>query len=171
MFQSLHDLTEMKLNYWNQEMLYPYENKFLSYNEIAPSLTGYARIIEFRCFQNGNDGKADPTHGNCHKHNWILSMTEGYISKGRPEGYCRVVNAYNGQTKLGYYREGKPYGKWVCYDLHGQEWCPKGIYLGQKRCIEEKDFDDFLINEEPKPVETMNEQDKIHALYQEKKEW
>lgn len=50
MLQSLHDLSEMKLTHWNKEMLYPYENKFLNYNEIAPSLSGYARIIEFRCF-------------------------------------------------------------------------------------------------------------------------
>lgn len=130
MLQSLHDLSEMKLTHWNKEMLYPYENKFLNYNEIAPSLTGYARIIEFRCFQKGTDGKADPTNGDCNKQNWILSMTEGYINKGRPEGYCRVVNAFNGQTKVGYYKEGKPNGKWVCYDLQGREWCPKGIYMG-----------------------------------------
>ena len=88
-------------------------------------------------------------------------MTEGYINKGRPEGYCRVVNAFNGQAKLGYYKEGKPHGKWVCYDLNGHEWCPKGIYLGQKRCLEEKQFDDFLINEEPNPKVEMNDQDRI----------
>lgn len=50
MLQSLHDLSEMKLTHWNKEMLYPYENKFLLYNDIAASLSGYARIIEFRAF-------------------------------------------------------------------------------------------------------------------------
>ena len=96
MLQSLHDLSEMKLTHWNQEMLYPYESKFLNYNDIAPSLTGFARIIEFRCFNKAHDGQADPTHGDSQKLNWILSMTEGQISKGRPDGYCRVVNACNG---------------------------------------------------------------------------
>lgn len=67
MLQSLHDLSEMKLTHWNKEMLYPYENKFLLYNDIAPSLTGYARIIEFRAFQLGADGRADPTYGDCNK--------------------------------------------------------------------------------------------------------
>lgn len=111
-------------------MLYPYENKFLYYNDIAPSLTGYARILEFRSFQQGADGQSDPTYGNSNKMNWILSMTEGYIDRGRPDGFCRVVNAFNGQTKLGYYKEGKPHGKWVCYRMDGQEFLPKGIYLG-----------------------------------------
>ena len=171
MLQSLHDLSEMKLSHWNKEMLYPYENKFLNYNEIAASLTGYARIIEFRSFQTGTDGKADPTNGDCNKQNWILSMTEGYINKGRPEGYCRVVNAFNGQTKLGYYREGKPHGKWCCYDLQGREWSPKGIYMGQKRCIQAKNFDDFLINEEPQPGVELTENDKMNILYEQSKEW
>ena len=84
-------------------------------------------------------------------------MTEGYIDKGRPEEFCRVVNAFNGHTKLGYYKEGKPHGKWVCYNIHGIEFLPKGIYLGQKRCIEKKDFDDFLINEEPNVTKEMND--------------
>ena len=92
-------------------------------------------------------------------------MTEGYINKGRPEGYCRVVNAFNGQTKVGYYKEGKPHGKWVCYDIQGREWSPKGIYMGQKRCLVAKDFDDFLINEEPNPSQELNDNDRMQILY------
>ena len=57
----------MRLTHWSKEMLYPYDNKFLNYNEIAPSLTGYARIIEFRSFQKGHDGLSDPTFGDSHK--------------------------------------------------------------------------------------------------------
>jgi hypothetical protein len=57
MLQSLHDLSEMKLTHWNKEMLYPYENKFLNYNEIAPSLTGYARIILKRNWWEGRPYK------------------------------------------------------------------------------------------------------------------
>ena len=92
-------------------------------------------------------------------------MTEGYIHKGRPEGYCRVVNAFNGHTKVGFYKEGKPHGKWVCYDIQGREFCPKGLYLGQKNCVVQTDFDDFLINEEPSPHQELNENDKMQALY------
>ena len=72
---------------------------------------------------------------------------------------------------MGYYKDGKPYGKWVCYDVNGNEWWPKGIYMGQKRCLEQKEFDDFLINEEPNPIAEMNDQDKIQALYKEQKDW
>ena len=44
-------------------MLYPFDNKFLLYNDIAASLNGFARIIEFRCFAVGKDGQPDPTAG------------------------------------------------------------------------------------------------------------
>ena len=44
-------------------MLYPFENKFLLYNDIAASLNGFARIIEFRCHKMGADGQPDPTAG------------------------------------------------------------------------------------------------------------
>lgn len=31
-------------------MVYPHQNKFIQYNDIAESLTGFVRMIEFRCF-------------------------------------------------------------------------------------------------------------------------
>ena len=98
-------------------------------------------------------------------------MTEGYINKGRPEGYCRVVNAFNGHAKVGFYKEGKPHGKWVCYDIQGREFCPKGLYLGQKNCVVEKEFEDFLLNEEPHPSPSLTENDRMQALYDQQKEW
>jgi hypothetical protein len=42
-------------------MLYPFEKKFLLFDEIAPALTGFARIIEFRAFKLDKDGNGDPT--------------------------------------------------------------------------------------------------------------
>ena len=42
-------------------MLYPFQHKFLLYEEIAESLTGLAKIIEFRCFKEAHDGEADPS--------------------------------------------------------------------------------------------------------------
>ena len=63
MLQSLNDLTDLKLQNWNKKMLYPFDNKFLLYNDVAASLNGFARIIEFRCFAVGKDGQPDPTAG------------------------------------------------------------------------------------------------------------
>ena len=48
--KSLDELTQMNLTHWDKEMLYPYENKFIKFNDIAASLNGFARIIEFRTF-------------------------------------------------------------------------------------------------------------------------
>ena len=72
---------------------------------------------------------------------------------------------------MGYYKDGKPHGKWVCYDIYGREWQPKGLYMGQKRCVEEKDFEDFLINEEPNPVLDMDENELLSYQYENNKEW
>ena len=42
-------------------MIYPFKYKFLMYDEIAESLTGLAKIIEFRCTKKGHDGEIDPS--------------------------------------------------------------------------------------------------------------
>jgi hypothetical protein len=70
-------------------MIYPYKNKFLLYDEIAPALTGYARIIEFRCFIDGTDKYADPTLEESKDYNWVMAMTEGEIKNGKKNGICR----------------------------------------------------------------------------------
>ena len=111
-------------------MLYPFTNKFHLFDEIKDALTGFARIIEFRCFKAGMDGLADPSQDGAYMHNWILSITEGEISKGLPHGYNRVFNAFNGNCKIGYYQYGEPYGKWTEFSAKGGHWKEEGIYLG-----------------------------------------
>ena len=49
------------MSFWRVGMIYPYERKFLLFDEIAPALTGIARMIEFRSFKLDSDGIADPT--------------------------------------------------------------------------------------------------------------
>jgi hypothetical protein len=49
------------MSFWKKGMIYPYERKFLLYDEIAPFLTGFARMIEFRCFKLDSDGFSDPS--------------------------------------------------------------------------------------------------------------
>jgi len=80
--QSLHDLGELNISFWHKEMLYPFEHKFIQYEDIADCLTGFARIIEFRCFKQGLDGFADPSMDGAYLYNWILNLTEGELDKG-----------------------------------------------------------------------------------------
>ena len=42
-------------------MIYPFERKFLLFDEICSALTGIGRMIEYRCFKLDEDGLADPT--------------------------------------------------------------------------------------------------------------
>ena len=37
--------------------------------------------------------------------------------------------------------------------------------MGQKRCLEEKNFDDFLVNEEPNPVTELNDKQRAESLW------
>jgi hypothetical protein len=62
--QSLDALSRLNISFWKKEMLYPYEKKFLTIDEISPALTGFARIIEFRAFKLDKDKVGDPTLSN-----------------------------------------------------------------------------------------------------------
>jgi hypothetical protein len=62
--QSLDALSRLNISFWKKEMIYPYEKKYLTFDEIAPALTGFARIIEFRSFKLDKDGVGDPTFSN-----------------------------------------------------------------------------------------------------------
>jgi hypothetical protein len=134
-------LGQLDITFWNKDMLYPFTNKFHLFDEIKEALTGFARIIEFRCFKAGMDGLADPSQDGAYMHNWILSITEGEISKGLPHGYNRIFNAFNGNCKIGYYQYGEPYGKWTEFSAKGGHWKEEGIYLGEKLIRKKKIVD------------------------------
>jgi len=106
-------------------MCYPYTNKFVSFNDIAESMNGFVRIIEFRCFShNGRDNRydygvqgqigsqADPTIHAAHLQNWVLRTMEGNFKLGRPNGFCRTIHAVNGHCEQGYYKDGVVQGKY-----------------------------------------------------------
>ena len=94
--KSLQDLCNLNITYWKKDMLYPFTQKFLCWEDIKQHLTGYVRIIEFRCFIAGLDGRADPTMENSKQYNWVMNITEGKIKNGMKDGYCRTVSAFNG---------------------------------------------------------------------------
>ena len=144
--QSLHDLGQLDITFWNKDMLYPFTHKFLLYDDIQDSLTGFARIIEFRCFKEGMDGLADPSQDGAFLLNWILSITEGEVCKGVPHGYNRTINAFNGNFKIGYYKYGQPYGKWTEFQASGLHWKDEGIW-NKDKLIRKKKIVDWRENE------------------------
>jgi hypothetical protein len=77
MIKGLHNLGENNITYWHKDMLYPFKHKFILYDDIKDSLTGFMRVIEFRCFKADHDGLPDPSQEGSEKHNWILNMSEG----------------------------------------------------------------------------------------------
>ena len=75
--QSLQELGDLNITFWHKEMLYPFDHKFILFDDIADCMTGYGRFVEFRCFKMGNDGFADPSADGAYLKNWILSICEG----------------------------------------------------------------------------------------------
>lgn len=106
-------------------------------------------MIEFRCFKNDFDGYADPSHDGSEYSNWILNLYEGEYKNGLPDGFSRQINAYNGFCKLGYYKMGKPWGKWCEFSSLGKDWNKEGIFAGEGKCVASKRLKDFIENEEP----------------------
>jgi hypothetical protein len=80
--KSLNDHCKLNLSHWKKGMIYPYERKFLLYDEIAPALTGIARMIEYRCFKLDENGLVDPTEDLSGSSNWITNIYEGEFQKG-----------------------------------------------------------------------------------------
>lgn len=147
--QSLQELGDLNITFWHKEMLYPFDHKFILFDDIADCMTGYARIVEFRCFKTGHDGFADPSADGAYLQNWILSISEGQYKNGRENGFSRQINAYNGYCRIGYYKDGEPWGKWCEFQPEGKQWSQEGIYAGTNKLVKKQKIMDFLENEEP----------------------
>jgi len=150
-------------------MLYPYKNKFILWDDIKDSLTGFARVIEFRCFRNGNDKQADPTYEGAFRENWLISITEGEVHKGSKHGFNRVYECINGHCKIGYFKDDLPEGKFVEFDNKGSEWQRAGIYKAGGLAIEEHipDFNEVAV---AKAVKDPTEEDEVLERWREQKE-
>lgn len=124
-------------------------------------------MIEFRCFASGMNkfddlvmgrrpsGVADPTIEGANKENWILALYEGDFKNGLPNGFCRRIDALNGNCQMGYFKEAKAFGKYAEINiLDGLETAPPGLYYGKRNKVESRAFNDYLENWEPKIVPT-----------------
>ena len=148
-------------------MIYPYTHKFLLYADIVECITGVVRMIEFRCFnQSGISedtdlslGSPDPTIEGAHRINLVMSLIEGDFKKGRPNGFCRRIDAFNGYCQMGYFSEGKVLGKYAEHNLLTDEKMNEpGLYFTKKECLAKMPPKDFLVNELP-PNMPMNKND------------
>ena len=132
-------------------MLYPYKDKFMDYDTIRDCLTGYGRMIFYRAIDKDALGRPDPTVVSTRK-NWIMFIKEGEFYKGMAEGFQRQLYGYNGFCKLGYFYENEPYGKFVEYDIDGNEVQKMGVYAKEDYCVKELIFDSFEENLTPDKI-------------------
>lgn len=141
--KSLNEHCKLNMTFWKKGMVYPYERKFILFDEISPALSGIGRFIEYRCFKLDGDGLADPTEDLTGKHNWITNIYEGEFKNGKADGFQRSIEAFNGHVQYGYYEKGKVFGKWI--DVKGLEFNPATYPLGinhpygvydDKTCVE-----------------------------------
>ena len=169
------------LHYWTKHMIYPYTRKFVAFDDIKHALNGIVRMIEFRSFAAASDkpqdimmgrrnnNQADPTIEGASSENWILSILEGDFKDGIPHGFCRKIDAFNGNCRIGYFKDAKAFGKYAEMNIISSEIedvSKPGIYFGKDKCLEKKSFNDFLENETPKKIPAIVDRDKaIHNNY------
>lgn len=127
-------------------MIYPYDHKFLIFNDIKSALTGYGRMMFYRTFSKDRHGKPDPTVTDCENENWISLIKEGKFNQGMAEGYQRQLSGFNGICKQGFFLEDEPFGKYVEYDVNGKEWKKEGVYYKTNDCLREEKFESFEEN-------------------------
>ena len=95
-----------------------------------------------------------------------MEIKEGEFYLGSASGYQRQLTAYNGHCRLGFYRIGEPYGKYVEYDREGNQWQKEGIYVKYGECIKEQVIDSFEENILPETVMTkIDEADLLPVNY------
>lgn len=110
--ESIDELEEMKkykvINDTPMEQRNPTEKLLLT--QLAQSLNGYGRIIQYRAFG------ADFGPKNC----CIEFIQEGHFKNGKMDGYCRMFDARaEGSVQVGYFREGIPMGKFQKFAIDG----------------------------------------------------
>ena len=136
-------------------MLYPYTHKFLLWDDIAPALNGYGRMMYFRSFSKCMKGSIDPTYPDSEENQWITVIKEGKFQNGKAEGYQRQLTGFNGFCKLGFFNDDEPYGKFVSYDVNGKEWKKEGVYFRENELIKEEKFESFENNYPPDVINQM----------------
>lgn len=62
----------------------------------------------------------------------LCSLEEGYFRNGVKSGYCRVMDAENGNVECGFFKNDQPCGKYVKFNKNGDE-IEEGIFKGHHK--------------------------------------
>jgi len=77
-----------------------------------------------------------------------MSITEGGIQKGTLNGFNRIINCYNGYVKIGYFKNGHPFGKYQYFDNNAAV-IAQGIFEGEGNILKNETIKDFKKNDNP----------------------
>jgi hypothetical protein len=109
--------------------------------EIKEGITGFARIIYYTnssfsaIIEDTNLSKNSSKLVNMNPLNLCLQrVEEGQFSKGKKDGYCRIISAQDGKAQVGFFQEDKPMGKYCVYAADGTFDQPEGLYEGYGEC-------------------------------------
>ena len=78
--------------------------------------------------------------------NFIVKISEGHFKNGLLNGFGRIQES-SGECQVGFFKEGKPWGKYVSYYKDGRQKRTAGVYDDQK--IRNVTIKTFVVNESP----------------------
>jgi len=86
MIEDCHYISSLNISNWQSQMLYPYTHQFVIFDDIKSALTGFGRMMSYRCLAKNKRGDFDPTF-DAEKLNWIMEIKEGEFYQGEASGY------------------------------------------------------------------------------------
>lgn len=137
------------------------ESKPVYYDEIAPAIDGYARIIKYTNHSISKYMKRDAFEEEESKYDVgmkisgkglinmdaenleILEVSEGRVIDGKKEGYNRVLSAEDGTCEVGFFNEDEPKGKYAKYNLDGTYASQEGLYEGFENCTKQLEIANY----------------------------
>jgi hypothetical protein len=90
--------------------------KQIFYKDIAPGITGIARIIKYTNSTIGNMIEVDNTKKNTKmitmnpRNLTMTALEEGEFKNGKKDGYCRVIHD-DSSCETGFFKKDEPWGK------------------------------------------------------------
>ena len=64
----------------------------------------------------------------------LISISEGQLENGLLHGYGRKITK-DGESQVGFWKQGHPYGKFAYYNPDGSFKSPDGMYIGDNNLI------------------------------------
>ena len=75
----------------------------------------------------------------------LISISDGQLENGVLHGYGRkIIN--DGSCQVGFWKQGKPYGKFAYYNSDGSFKSPDGMYIGDNNLVLKSRIQNYLGN-------------------------